>query len=415
MTVGQDGSNFLRLEDRFVSGKHLRITRRGGLFRIQDLGSTNGTFLGSARLHDAEVPSGTTLRVGEVELTVEQVAADASGGRSQRESSEPVFEGILGSDPSIRALAELIDRVAPSSAAVAIFGESGTGKELVANALHRRSSRVEGPFIPVNCAAISKDLIESELFGHEKGAFTGAVAARKGAFEEADGGTLFLDEIGELPLDLQAKLLRSLESGEIKRVGAARPVRVDARIVAATHRDLLGMAKEGRFREDLYYRLCVVPLHLPPLRSRRVDIPLLVEHFLKSFSPRGQSIQPTPAALERLQAHGWPGNVRELRNVVHRALLLRRGPSIDVADLTFDQSSQSSAPTDASVSITEYVPGLSLEQMLEKVERQIVESALKRFSNNRERVARELGVARSTLFKRLKDWGLTRQDDVDPN
>ncbi|HZH02157.1 MAG TPA: sigma 54-interacting transcriptional regulator [Myxococcaceae bacterium] len=400
LTVGQDPGNDVRLDDRFVSGKHLRVTRKGGGFRVLDLGSTNGTFLGPIRIHDAEVPPGTALRVGEVELVPEP---------SGPARAEGAFEGILGRDPAVRQLAELIERVAPSSAAVAVLGESGTGKELVARALHARGARASGPFIPVNCAAISKELIESELFGHEKGAFTGALNARKGAFEEAEGGTLFLDEIGELPSELQPKLLRVLESGEIKRVGASRPVQVDVRVVAATHRDLQAMIKEGTFREDLYYRLCVVPLHLPPLRSRRGDVVTLAEHFLKAFTPRGQSVRFTPAALERLQSHLWPGNVRELRNVVHRGLLLRRGPMIDASDLSFDQE----VNRETGVAVPEFAPGMTLEQMLDRLERQIVESALRRFNNNRERVAKELGVARSTLFKRLKDWGLTRQDEAE--
>src|SRR5215467_5886350 len=250
---------------------------------------------------------------------------------------ETAYQGIIGNDASVRQLADLIERVAPSSAAVAIFGESGTGKELVARAVHARSKRADRPFVPVNCAAISKELIESELFGHEKGAFTGATNARRGAFEEADGGTLFLDEIGDLSLDLQAKLLRALESGEIKRVGASRPIHVDVRVVAATNRNLLGATKEQRFREDLYYRLCVVPLHLTPLRSRQGDIVTLAEHFVRKFSPRAQQIRLTSEALERLQRHSWPGNIRELKNVVHRALLLRRGPMIDGKDLSFDE------------------------------------------------------------------------------
>ena len=398
LSVGKDAANEIVLDDGFISARHLRITRKPRGFHVVDLQSTNGTFLGSIRIHDAEVPPYTILRVGETELTLEPV------------EDTPVntgFLGMVGHDPSVRQLVELIDRVAPSNAAVAIFGESGTGKELVAHALHTRSSRSEKPFIPVNCAAISKDLIESELFGHEKGAFTGATNARKGAFEEADGGTLFLDEIGELPLELQAKLLRALESGEIKRVGASRPIHVDVRVVAATNRDLLAASREGRFREDLYYRLCVVPLHLPPLRSRRGDILPLAEHFLKQFSPRGQQIQLLPAAVERMKTHSWPGNIRELRNVVHRALLLRKGPSIDVADLSFDTERS----PEVGVMVPEHLPGMTLEGMMEKLERQIVEAALRKYGNNRERVARELGVARSTLFKRLKDWGLTRQDE----
>ncbi|XXF75987.1 sigma 54-interacting transcriptional regulator [Myxococcaceae bacterium GXIMD 01537] len=398
-TVGKDAGNDLVLAHRFISGRHLKVTRReNGLFHVVDLHSTNGTWMGSTRVYDVEVPLPTSLRLGETELVLEPAAA------SRKETS---FHGIIGNDASVRQLAELIERVAPSSAAVAILGESGTGKELVARALHACSARADRPLIPVNCAAISKELIESELFGHEKGSFTGAVNARKGAFEEADGGTLFLDEIGELPLDLQAKLLRALESGEIKRVGASRPMNVDVRVVAATNVDLLAAAREGRFREDLYYRLCVIPLHLPPLRNRRGDVGALAEHFVRLYAPRGQTVRFTPAAMERLQQHAWKGNIRELRNVVHRALLLRKGPSIDAGDITFDQE----VNRETGIAVPELPPGMTLEQMLEKLERQIVEAALRRYNNNRERVARELGVARSTLFKRLKDWGLTRQDE----
>ncbi|GMU08301.1 sigma 54-interacting transcriptional regulator [Corallococcus caeni] len=398
-TVGKDAGNDLVLQDRFISGRHLKVSRKDGVFHVVDLRSTNGTWLGPVRLFEAEVTLPTSLRVGEAELVLEAVPA------AKKEAQ--AFHGILGSDPSVRQLTDLIQRVAPSTAAVTILGESGTGKELVANALHACSPRANRPLIPVNCAAISKELIESELFGHEKGAFTGSVGARKGAFEEADGGTLFLDEIGELPLDLQAKLLRALESGEIKRVGASRPLHVDVRVVAATNRDLLAAAREGRFREDLYYRLCVVPLHLPPLRNRRGDVVALAEHFVRAFAPRGQTVRFTQAALERLQQHAWPGNIRELRNVVHRALLLRKGPSIDGSDLSFDQE----VNRETGITVPELPPGMTLEQMLEKLERQIIETALRRFNNNRERVARELGLARSTLFKRLKDWGLTKQDE----
>jgi DNA-binding NtrC family response regulator len=397
-TVGSDAGNDLVLTDRFISGRHLRVSRREGGFLAVDPGSTNGVFVGNVRIYEAVLPMHATLRCGETELTLEPVTPARK---------EAAFQGIIGADPGIRQLAELIERVAPSSATVAIFGESGSGKELVARAIHARSYRADRPFIPVNCAAISKELIESELFGHEKGSFTGAVAAHKGAFEEADGGTLFLDEIGELPLELQAKLLRALESGEIRRVGAGKPSMVDVRVVAATNKDLLTATRAGRFREDLYYRLCVIPLHLPPLRSRRGDVAALAEHFVKVFSPRGQTVRITPEALERLTQHGWPGNIRELRNVVHRALLLRKGQMIDIADLSFDPDPSARAGEP----VGEFIPGMTLEQMLQRLEREIVESALRRFNNNRERVARELGVARSTLFKRLKDWGLTKHEE----
>ncbi|HYO52911.1 sigma 54-interacting transcriptional regulator [Archangium sp.] len=398
LTVGKDPSCDLVIQDPFISGRHLKVTRRDGHFHVVDTNSTNGTWLGPVRIFEVQVGLPTTLRLGQTDLTLEPVAP------ARRELS---FHGIIGNDPAVKQLSELIERVAPSSAAVAILGESGTGKELVARALHECSERADKPFIPVNCAAISKELIESELFGHEKGSFTGATNARKGSFEEADGGTLFLDEIGELPLDLQAKLLRALESGEIKRVGASRPTHVDVRVVAATNRDLLASAREGRFREDLYYRLCVVPLHLPPLRNRRGDILSLAEHFLRMYSPRGQTVRLTPTAVERLQQHTWPGNIRELRNVVHRALLLRKGSAIDATDITFDQE----VNRETGVAVPDMPPGMTLDQMLLKLERQIVEAALRRCNNNRERVARELGVARSTLFKRLKEWGLTRQEE----
>ncbi len=402
-TLGKDPGNDLVLEDRFISAKHLRVTRRGARFLVLDHASTNGSWLGPVRLFEAEVPLHTQLRVGETDVLLEPATA-------MRRDSPPAWQGLVGQDTAMRVLMELVERVAPSSAAVTILGESGTGKELVARAIHARSPRAERPFVPVNCAAISKELIESELFGHEKGAFTGAVGAHKGAFEEADGGTLFLDEIGELPVDLQAKLLRALESGEIKRVGSSRPTHVDVRVVAATNRDLLLASRSGHFRDDLYYRLCVVPLTLPPLRNRRGDIAALAEHLLARFSPRGQTMRFTPAALARLEGHPWPGNVRELRNVVHRALLLRRGTLIDEADLSFDPD-PSPRVRDGNGAAGQYVPGRKLEELLELAERQIVESALRQFNNNRERVARELGVARSTLFKRLKDWGMTRHDE----
>jgi len=402
-TVGSHARNDLVISDRFISGRHLRISRRDNRFRVVDRRSTNGTFIGNVRVFEADVPLFTALRVGETELILEQVPAA---------KKETAYEGIIGNDASVRQLADLVERVAPSSAAVAIFGESGTGKELVARAVHARSHRADRPFVPVNCAAISKELIESELFGHEKGAFTGATNARKGAFEEADTGTLFLDEIGELPLDLQAKLLRALESGEIKRVGASRPTHVDVRIVAASNRDLLAACRAQKFRDDLYYRLCVIPLHLAPLRNRRGDILALAEHFVRLFSPRGGQMGFTPQAIDRLQTHPWPGNIRELRNAVHRAILLKKGPLIDADDLSFDQELN----IETGITVPELPRGMSLEQMLEKLERQIVETALRRYNNNRERVAKELGVARSTLFKRLKDWGLTRKDEpwVDP-
>ncbi|MFL5347257.1 MAG: sigma 54-interacting transcriptional regulator [Hyalangium sp.] len=399
--IGKDPSNAMVIQDRFISNRHLKVTRKDGLFHVVDLNSTNGTFLGGMRVFEVEVPLNTVLRVGETELILEPLS------RGRQESA---FHGLIGNDPSVRNLIELIERVAPSPASVAILGESGTGKELVAKALHTCSTRADKPFIPINCAAISKELIESELFGHEKGAFTGAQFQRRGAFEEADGGTLFLDEVGELPLDLQAKLLRALESGEIKRVGSSRPTHVDVRVIAATNRDLLAHAREGKFREDLYYRLCVIPLLLPPLRNRQGDLSVLAEHFVRTYAPRGQSVKLTQAAVEKLRKHSWPGNIRELRNVVHRALLLRKGPRIEVDDISFDQE-YSRGAVGAFTLTFDFPGGIGLDEMMELVQRQIVATTLRRYQNNRDRTAKELGLARSTLFKRLRDWGFTKSDE----
>jgi two-component system, NtrC family, response regulator HydG len=417
-TVGKDSSNDLVVNERFISSRHLKVSRRDNRFHLVDQQSTNGTWMGPIRVFEAEIPLFSTVKLGETEIVFEPtstaaLAASGKGGTA--------YEGMIGSDGAMRSLAEVIDRVAPSTAAVAIFGESGTGKELVARAVHNRSTRAEKAFIPVNCAAISKELIESELFGHEKGAFTGAEKAHRGAFEEADGGTLFLDEIGELPLELQAKLLRALESGEIKRVGAARPMNVDVRIVAATNRDLLEESRKGRFREDLYYRLCVVPLSLPPLRNRRADVPALAQHFLKLFSPKGQNVTLSQDAVAKLANHQWPGNVRELRNVLHRALLLRRGHAVEAGDITFQNhaaGATGSLPTPTAIptgpspiSGQIYQPGRTLEDHLQSLEKEIVLQALKFHGNSKEKAGRELGIGRSTIFKRLKDWGLTTGEE----
>ncbi|HEX8705745.1 MAG TPA: sigma 54-interacting transcriptional regulator, partial [Myxococcaceae bacterium] len=245
---------------------------------------------------------------------------------------------------------------------------------------------------------------ESELFGHEKGAFTGAEARSRGAFEEADGGTLFLDEVGELPLELQAKLLRVLENGEVKRVGSSRPFQVEVRVVAATNRDLLKEARQGRFRMDLYYRLSVVPLRLPPLRERPKDVRLLAEHFLRLYTPREQTVKFTPAALSRLQQHAWPGNVRELRNVVCRALLMRQSQKLEADLITFEMEPVQER-RDTEGRPLELPEGMTLEQMMQQVERQLIESTLRRCHHHKDKAARRLGIARSSLFERLKKWG----------
>jgi DNA-binding NtrC family response regulator/pSer/pThr/pTyr-binding forkhead associated (FHA) protein len=398
VVLGKDPGCEVPLEDPFVSGRHLRLEPGAdrGRWRVVDLGSTNGTFVGGARVARAELPLGVTVRLGDTEVVIEaREPREAAGARAP-------FEGMLSTDPGMRQLFELVERVAASDAAVTILGETGTGKELVARALHARSPRAGGPFIPVNCSAIAETLIESELFGHEKGAFSGAERLRKGAFEEADQGTVFLDEIGELPLELQPKLLRVLELGEVKRVGASRPLSVSVRIVAATHRDLRAQVRAGKFREDLFYRLCVVPLTVPPLRARRGDVQLLAEAFLARAAPRGLALRWAEDALDRLLRYDWPGNVRQLRNVVQRALLFRgEGQLIGAEAITFEDTRSSTALVGGD-DATLFLPGLTMED----VEREVIRLALRRHHGRRSAVVRELQIAKSTVIKRIAQWKL---------
>jgi two-component system NtrC family response regulator len=299
----------------------------------------------------------------------------------------------------MREILDLAGRVASSDATVLITGESGTGKELLARGVHYNSARSEGPFVAVNCAAIPENLIESQLFGHVKGSFTGAVRDREGKFELADGGTLFLDEIGDLRIDLQAKILRALQERTVERVGGSKPVELDVRIVAATNRDLEREVREGRFREDLYYRLSVVTLHLPPLRERKSDIPLLAEHFLKKFNPGGQTTV-TSEALNLLIAYGWPGNVRELENVMERASVLKRGDMIGVNDLPEKLTRRGMGPAGIILNLPD--EGLSLEEL----EKDLIIKALEKHNGNQTRAAEYLHISRPTLIYRMEKYGL---------
>jgi DNA-binding NtrC family response regulator len=310
--------------------------------------------------------------------------------------AESFRETLLGDSPIMVALRQRIAQVAPTQARVLIRGESGTGKELIARALHQGSSRAARAFLALNCAAIPAELIESELFGHVRGAFTGATTARAGAFEMADQGTLFLDEIGDMPLPMQAKLLRVLESGELSRVGSSRVKRVDVRILAATHRDLLEAVRESQFREDLFHRLNVVPLTAPPLREHMEDLPLLAEHFLRQEVLR-QKLSPrrfTSRALQRLGRARWPGNVRELRNMVERLAILSREESIGEEAVR------------GALGLEEEPQDLSLKAAVEEAERQAIQRALRGAGGNVSEAARRLGLERSHLYKKAHALGL---------
>jgi two-component system, NtrC family, response regulator HydG len=316
------------------------------------------------------------------------------------------FSEIVGDTPSMRAVFALIEKVAPTDASVYIHGESGTGKELVARAIHARSKRASGPFVKVNCGALAETLLESELFGHERGSFTGAVKRKLGRFELADKGTLFLDEIGDVSPGLQLKLLRVLREREFERVGGEETIKVDVRVISATHRDIGADVATGRFREDLFYRLHVVPCEVPPLRDRKEDIPRLVAHFVAKLGPRtNPAIDPirgiSDAALARLGLYNWPGNVRELENVIEQALVFAEGSAIDVGALP--ASVRGGIPENALA-----LPGgeMSLPDVLEDLERQLIQRAYDRSGGVKTETARLLGIKTSALYYKLEKYGI---------
>lgn len=334
-----------------------------------------------------------------------QARALETENRSLREQLDARYglEHIIGQSPAMQEVFDTIRQVAPTRATVLVQGESGTGKELVAHALHQLSPRSKGPFIAVHCAALSTTLLESELFGHEKGAFTGAAERRRGRFELADGGTLFLDEIGEIDAALQVKILRVLEERRFERVGGTETIEVDIRLIAATNRDLKQMVAEGTFREDLFYRLDVVAVRLPPLRERVGDLPLLVQHFVATLArENGKSLDGiTPEAMQALSAYGWPGNVRELRNMIERMVVLARGDRLTLRDVPPHLRGGDEAGALRG-------GGLSLEAN----EKAMIIRALKASDGNVTRAAEELGISRRTLHRKLNEYGLREKSDV---
>jgi len=329
------------------------------------------------------------------------------------------FEHIIGNSVKLREVLDRVRLVAPSKATILVEGESGTGKELIAQAIHQASPRSRAPFIAVHCAALSENLLESEIFGHERGAFTGAIERRVGRFEAADGGTLFLDEIGEISASTQVKLLRFLETKTIERVGGSKPLELDVRLVAATNRNLEQMVREGKFREDLYFRLNVVRLRMPPLRERPDDVPLLLTHFIRQFALENQceSLSLEPGALRTLQTYGWPGNIRELRNFAENAVVLHRGGKLSEYDLDSRYRSlnansplyvppSSGAPAPAGHSATVQAPSAPapLSLSVEENEKRLLREALLKARGNRTRAAELMGISRRTLHRKLAQW-----------
>jgi transcriptional regulator with PAS, ATPase and Fis domain len=321
---------------------------------------------------------------GKVEYFVERMLT------VREASSFPAESGLVGKSPAFNRMLELVRRVAPSNTAALLLGESGTGKELVAQAIHQQSGRVQGPFVVVECSGLTETLFESELFGYEKGAFTGANQRKIGLIESAAGGTLFLDEVGDIPLGLQVKLLRLLETGTFRRVGGVETLRADFRLIAATHRDLMAMVERGSFRRDLYYRLSVFPIHLPPLRERREDIGLLADTLLARVAP-GRAYTLSAAARARLQAYGYPGNIRELRNIIERAVLMADGDTLLAEHL----------PPEVGSEAAEEMPGVDAIVPLETAELRYLQWALAHHAGDRKSLAEQLGISERTLYRKL--------------
>src|SRR5215468_9428253 len=324
--IGARRGNDIQLTDSKVSGLHceIRLDDRG--YRLRDLDSTNGTYVSQLRVNDIYIQPGTHIALGGTRLRFEPLGDSVEIELSDTDR----FGSMIGRSVKMRELFARLEKLASSDTTVLVTGETGVGKELVAEALHDHSVRAKGPFIVLDCGSIPPNLIESELFGHERGAFTGAATSYAGAFERAHGGTVFLDEIGELPLAMQPKLLRVLERKEVRRVGGTKTTEVDMRVLAATNRDLGVEVNRGRFREDLYYRLAVARVHVPPLRDRKDDLPLLIEHILAT-TPGGETASIAQETIDLMMKHDWPGNVRELRNVIERAVLLAEAPDSEDA------------------------------------------------------------------------------------
>jgi DNA-binding NtrC family response regulator len=409
--VGKAPSCELVLSDGKVSRRHLEVTVLHDGVQFRDLGSTNGSFFQGARFDALVVGAGSSIFIGASELSLV-----GEGASLEPASAYAQFGPLHGASDVMRRLYDTLSRVAPVDIPVLVQGETGTGKEMVAQAIHAASSRAEGPLVVCDLSALPRGVIESELFGHRRGSFTGAHTDRAGAFVEADGGTLFLDEIGELGLEAQPYLLRALEQQEVKPVGGQTYQQVDVRIVAATNRDLAAEVKQGRFRQDLYHRVAVVQIDLPPLRRRPEDIPMLVEHFL---SRAAQTLHRRPpevpaATLAALQAYDWPGNIRELKNVLERACALAQGPIIDPRILGLPEGD---LPTPHSVlPPPEGVVDLGVpfreakQRLIDTWEREYVARLLQKHSGNVSEAARSGGIDRVHLYRLLRKHGLWSGD-----
>ena len=431
-TIGRDARNHLNIPDHLMSRRHCVVERSDAQCTLRDLGSANGTYVNGMPVRERTLAHGDRIRVGDSVLMFLRAGAQPRADDEERRTfddrtqriprSEAAARGaepapgspdaivaevlagrmtlqahdMVGESAPMRAVYECVRKVAPRDSTVLICGETGTGKELAARAVHQNSPRASRPFVAVNCAALTESLLESELFGHEKGAFTGAFALKKGKFEVAEGGTIFLDEIGELAPALQAKLLRALQHHEFERVGGTRTIKMDVRLIAATNQDLQAAVAAGRFRQDLWYRLNVVGLTMPPLRDRRADIPALAAHFAAKYS-RGRAVELSNDAIDALRAYDWPGNVRELENAIERAVVLGCSDRIVVDDLPAAVLQSSTAqPRD----------GAAYHRAVLDVKRRLILDAIDRSGGNYTAAARLLGINPTYLHRLVNNLQL---------
>jgi DNA-binding NtrC family response regulator len=391
---GSSPSCELVLSDKTVSRKHMMAELAGDEVLVMDCGSTNGCFIHGSRFEKISIGFGAEVKLGR---TVIKFLPDEEVVEPEP-SRDTAFGTIVGADTKMRQLFNLLTDVAATNATVLIEGETGTGKELIAEEIHNHSPRRDGPFVVFDCGSVPRELIESMLFGHVKGSFTGAITDRKGAFAEAHGGTIFLDEIGEMALDLQPSLLRVLDKRAVRKVGSNTYEKIDVRVVAATNRDLRAEVAKKAFREDLYYRLAVIRVSVPPLRERGSDIPLLVQHFVTSFGP---ALKVTPEDMAKLVRHSWPGNVRELRNVMERACLLSRGDQVNIDDALVDESGGPQLGIRTDLPFKE-----AKGQLVEMFEREYIEDLMRRHKMNLSAAAREAQIDRKHLRELIRKYGL---------
>lgn len=403
LTVGTADGVDLKLNDPTVSRYHAELQATAEGIVVRDLGSTNGTVVGGALAREVVLRSAMSVRFGKTKTRLS--LGDAHD--EVRASAQSSFGALIGASPAMRRVYTLLERAAPTTAPVLVTGESGTGKELAAKAIHDASDRRDKPFEVVDCGGLPPTLIESELFGHVRGAFTNASSDHEGAFERADGGTLFLDELGELPLELQPKLLRALGEREIRRVGSRETRRIDVRVVAATNRDLRREVNAGTFRSDVFFRLAVIQVHMPPLRERVEDLPMLVRALLERISEDRRvdaHIEPDETLLASLSRHRWPGNVRELRNYLEQLVILRVPP-----DLPSDAGPTSRGGDGGYTDLTTLPLREAKKQLVERFERSYLERLLDETSGNVAEAARRAGVDRGTLFRSIRRHGIEVQ------